>query len=131
MSDDPRAWQPVMLPDPYPPPAGAYSPAVRAGDLLFISGQVPRDLVSGALAGADLASQTRQVLENLRVTLGAAGARIDDVIAVTVFLANTDDWTEFNSIYKSLLTPPYPSRTVVGAQLRGILIEINAVAKVN
>ncbi len=56
---------------------------------------------------------------------------LPDVIAVTVFLANTDDWAEFNSIYKSLLTPPYPSRTVVGAQLRGILIEISAVAKVN
>lgn len=120
--------QAIALGEDYPTPKGAYSPAVRAGDFLFISGQVPRDPKSGELAGPDLPSQTRRVLENLRLALEAGGATFDDLVAVTVYLVNVDDWDTFNEIYRSTLRPPYPSRTVVGALLRGILIEVSAVA---
>lgn len=123
-----RGWQPVALGDEYPRPKGAYSPAVRAGNLLFISGQVPRDPKTGELPGPDLPAQTRRVLENLRLALEAGGATFDDLVQVTVYLVNVDDWDAFNEIYRTTLRPPYPTRAVVGASLRGILIEISAIA---
>ncbi len=128
MASSERRWQPVMLGADIPAPVGAYSPAVRAGDYVFVSGQVPRDPRTGALAGTDLETQVTKVLENLRNALGAAGAQLSDVVSVIVYLANAEDWGAFNEIYKRVFTPPYPSRTAVGANLRGILIEISAVA---
>lgn len=127
---DSRAWHPVTLGGEVPAPKGAYSPGVRAGDLLFISGQVPRDPRTGETVGGGLAEQTRRVLDNLRLVLEAAGATLDDLVAVTVYLADADDWTDFNAIYKATLNPPYPTRTVVGASLRGVLVEISGVAYV-
>ncbi len=123
-----RRWQSVRLPDDIPAPVGAYSPAVRAGDFVFVSGQVPRDLHTGELAGADLDAQVRKTLENLGAALSAAGAELSDVVSMTIYLANVEDWPKFNELYKRILTPPYPSRTTVGANLRGILVEISAVA---
>ena len=123
-----RRWQPVTLGADQPPPAGAYSPAVRAGDFVFVSGQVPRDPRTGRIGDRDFAAQTRQTLDNLRTVLEAAGASLDDVTAVTVYLAAIGDWDAFNAIYRETFRPPYPSRTVVGAQLRGFLVEVSAIA---
>jgi 2-iminobutanoate/2-iminopropanoate deaminase len=64
----------------------------------------------------------------VRDVLGAAGATLEDVVSVVVYLANVDDWGKFNDIYKEIFRPPYPSRTAVGASLRGILVEVSAVA---
>jgi 2-iminobutanoate/2-iminopropanoate deaminase len=125
-----RKWEPVSMPDGVPPPAGAYSRAVRAGNLIFVSGQVPRDFESGALRGDDIASQTRATLDNLRRVLGAAGATLDDVVSVSVHLQNASDWAAFDEVYRATFSAPYPTRTVVGAALRGILVEITAVAAV-
>jgi reactive intermediate/imine deaminase len=111
-----------------PTPKGAYSPGVRAGDFLFISGQVPRDPQTGALVGDDVATQTRQVLRNIEGVLGAAGATLRDVVSVTVYLTSVDDWGTFDGVYRETFTPPFPTRAVVGATLRGILVEISAVA---
>ena len=122
-----RSWQPITLPDA-PPPKGAYSPAVRAGDLLFVSGQVPRDFRTGELLGDDIESQSRGVLANLRRVLEVGGAGLEDVVSVTVYLADPDDWTAFNDVYRETFTPPYPARAAVGAGLRGILVEVSAVA---
>jgi 2-iminobutanoate/2-iminopropanoate deaminase len=122
-----RSWQPVTLPDT-PPPKGAYSPAVRFGDLIFVSGQVPRDVRTGELLGDDVRAQSRGVLANLRRVLDAAGASLDDVVSVTVYLADPEDWGAFNDVYRETFTPPYPARAVVGAGLRGILVEVSAVA---
>jgi 2-iminobutanoate/2-iminopropanoate deaminase len=124
------AWTPVRLPADVPPPKGPYSPAVRAGDFVFASGQVPRDPVTGALAGADVATQTRQTLSNLQRVLEQAGASLADVVSVTVYLARADDWAAMNEVYAEMFHQPYPSRTTVGAELRGILVEISAVAYV-
>jgi 2-iminobutanoate/2-iminopropanoate deaminase len=123
-----RSWQPVSLPAEVPTPKGAYSPGVRFGDLLFVSGQVPRDVRTGELLGDDIRAQSRGVLGNLRRVLESGGASLDDVVAVTVYLADVDDWGTFNEVYRETFSPPYPTRTVVGAQLRGILVEVNAVA---
>jgi len=128
VSDDARRWTPVTLGPDIPPPAGAYSPAVRAGGLIFVSGQVPRDPRTGEIVGSDVTAQARQVLANLRRVLEAAGASLADVVSVTVYLARTDDWGTFNEEYKRTFTAPYPTRAVVGAELRGILVEVSAVA---
>lgn len=130
MPENSRSWSPVALPADVPKPVGAYSAGVRAGDFVFVSGQVPRDPRTGALAGDDFASQVRQTLTNVRGVLEAAGASLADVVSVTVYLADVDDWGAFNDIYKQTFQPPYPSRTAIGANLRGILIEISAVAYV-
>lgn len=123
-----RTWSPIELGDDVPRAAGAYSRAVRAAGLLFVSGQVPRDFETGALMATDLEGQTRAVIGNLRRVLHAAGARLEDVVAMTIYLQNADDWDTFNRVYRDELAPPYPSRTVVGADLRGILIEVTAIA---
>ena len=129
-----RRWTPVALgPDadgrPTPPPKGAYSPAVRAGDFVFVSGQVPRDPATGQLVGdGDVTAQTRQTLANLRRVLEAAGAALPDVVSVAVHLARADDWAAFDAVYRETFAAPFPTRTVVGAELRGVLVEVTAVA---
>lgn len=131
-SDEPataRAWEPVSL-HGVPAPVGAYSRAVRAGDLVFVSGQVPRDLETGELLGATLDQQTRATLANVRRVLEAAGATMDDVVSVSAYLENMADWGEFNALYRDAFRPPYPTRTTVGAALNGVLVEISVVARV-
>jgi 2-iminobutanoate/2-iminopropanoate deaminase len=130
MAETERRWQPAKLPGDIPAPVGAYSPAVRAGDFVFVSGQIPKDLRTGKLAGEDIESQTKQVLENVRNALAAAGASLDDVVSVIVYLTDVDLWGRFNAVYKDTFRPPYPTRTAVGATLRDILIEVSAVAYV-
>jgi 2-iminobutanoate/2-iminopropanoate deaminase len=130
MTQRERQWQPVRLGGDVPAPAGAYSPAVRAGGFVFISGQIPRDPASGEIVGDDVESQTRQVIANIRRGLEAAGATLADVVSMVVYLADVDDWGRFNTVYKELMPTPYPTRTAVGANLRGITIEISAVAYV-
>lgn len=120
-------WKPIIIPD-LPPPMGPYSPAVRAGDFIYVSGQTPRDPVSGALVGSDIASQTRQTLLNVQRLLGEANASMEDVVSVVIYLTNVDDWAAMNVVYSEFFHAPFPSRTAVGAQLRGILVEISAVA---
>jgi 2-iminobutanoate/2-iminopropanoate deaminase len=130
MTQRERQWQPVTLGGDVPPPAGAYSPAVKAGPFVFVSGQVPRDPATGALVGDDVESQTKQVVANVSRALQAAGASLSDVVSVIVYLADIDDWGKFNAVYKELMPTPYPTRTALGANLRGIFVEMSAVAYV-
>lgn len=124
-----RSWSPVSPGPDVPPPAGAYSPVVRAGDLLFVSGQVPRDFRTKALVGGDdVQAQTRATLANLRTLLEAAGASLGDVVSATVHLADEQDWPLFDAVWREHFTEPWPTRTVVGARLRGIKVEITAIA---
>lgn len=123
-----RSWHPIQLPADVPAPKGAYSPAIRFGNLIFVSGQVPRDVRTGELLGDDIRSQTKGVLANLRRVLETAGATMDDVVVVTAYLADPDDWDAFNEVYRETFRAPYPTRTTVGAGLRGILVEVSAIA---
>jgi 2-iminobutanoate/2-iminopropanoate deaminase len=118
----------VRLGDDVPAPVGAYSPAAKAGGFVFVSGQVPRDPVTGKLVGDDVEGQTKQVVANVQRALRAAGADLSDVVSVIVYLADIDDWGRFNEAYKTLMPQPYPTRTALGANLRGILVEMSAVA---
>ena len=121
-------WTPVTIPDA-PAPKGPYSPAVRAGPFIYVSGQVPRDPVSGALVGeGDVRAQARQTLTNVKRLVELAGAKMSDVVSVTVYLEHVDDWDAVNEVYREFFTSPFPSRTAVGAALRDILVEISAVA---
>ena len=121
-------WIPVFLPADVPAPKGPYSPAVRAGDFIYVSGQTPRDPITGELGGDDVASQTRRTLDNVRRVLEQAGAGLEDVVSVTVYLQDAGDWDAMNAVYREVFRGPFPTRTTVGADLRGILVEISAVA---
>jgi 2-iminobutanoate/2-iminopropanoate deaminase len=129
MSSLQRSWTPVALPAEIAPPAGAYSPAVRAGSLIFVSGQVPKDPRSGTIIGHDAREQTRAVLTNVERVLKAAGASLDDVVSVTAYLADINDWAAFNEVYRDVFKAPYPARTTVGAGLHGFLVEISVIAQ--
>jgi 2-iminobutanoate/2-iminopropanoate deaminase len=111
MTQRPRQWQPVSRDGKAPASGGAYSPGVRAGGFVFVSGQVPRDPATGQLVGDDVESQTRQVMANVKSVLEAAGGSLADLVAVTVYLADVGDWGRFNAVYKEIMEPPYPTRT--------------------
>ncbi|MGH7720477.1 MAG: RidA family protein, partial [Gemmatimonadaceae bacterium] len=116
MANDKRVWRPVRLGEEIADPIGAYSRAVRAGNTIYVSGQVPTDLRTGKVVGDDVVSQTRQVLENVRLVLAAAGATLADVVSVSAYLASIDDWAAFNEIYRDTFRPPYPARTTIGGE---------------
>ena len=124
------SWTPISLPAEFKPPVGAYSPAVRAGNLIFVSGQVPKDPQTGATLGTDVGEQTRAVMANTERVLKAAGASLRDVVCVTAYLQRIDDWDAFNAVYRTLFQPPYPARTTVGADLHGFLVELSVIAAV-
>jgi 2-iminobutanoate/2-iminopropanoate deaminase len=128
MTGSDRRWTPVTLGGEIPLPKGAYSPAVRVGDLLFVSGQVPRNPRTGEIEGKTVAEQTRRVLANLRLVLEAGGGTLEDVVAMNCYLADERDWDAFNAEYKSVFKPPYPTRTTVGVGLRDVLVEVSAIA---
>jgi len=109
---------------------GPYSPAIRAGNLLFISGQVAFDPATGALVAGDVAAQTEQVMRNLDALLRAAGAGFEHVVRTTVFLTDLNDFAAMNESYAKFVVDPPPARaTVQVARLpRDARIEIDAIA---
>jgi 2-iminobutanoate/2-iminopropanoate deaminase len=113
-----------------PKAIGPYSSALRAGQLLFISGQVPLDPVTSAMVDGDVASQTRQVLLNIGALLNAGGLSYADVVRTTVFLADMADFAVMNDVYRTFFVEPYPARsTVQAARLpRDARVEIDAIA---
>ncbi len=126
MSENLRPWTAVQ--PPTKPPAGAYSPGVWAGDFFFVSGQVPRDPDTGELAGEDIESQVRATMTNLKHVLAAAELGLHHLVSVVVYLADESDWPTFDRVYREFMQPPFPTRTAVGARLRGIRVEITATA---
>jgi enamine deaminase RidA (YjgF/YER057c/UK114 family) len=110
-----------------PQPSGAYSHVAAVGELLFTAGVGPADRAGDVPDG--IAAQTRAALTNLEAVLRAAGSSFDDVVKVTVHLADVErDFDGFDSVYRSMLHAPYPVRTTVGSVLGGILIEVDVVA---
>lgn len=109
------------------PPAGPYSPGIRVGDLLFVSGQGPFD-AAGKLVATDFAGQARAVFENIARIVRAAGGDLDGIVRVGAYLKTLDDFAEFNDIMREVLPAPYPARTTIPADLPGFLIEVDAVA---
>lgn len=111
-------------------PIGAYSQGLRAGDFLFVSGQGPLDPATGKIVGETIEEQTRRVLENIKAILEAGGASMADVVKVSAHLSDLKDFDRYNKVYSTYFPDPKPTRTTVGSQLLGILVEIDAIAYV-
>ncbi|HVL67270.1 MAG TPA: RidA family protein [Vicinamibacterales bacterium] len=116
--------------DGAPRAIGPYSQAIRAGSLLFVSGQIPLDPATGAMVEGDIAVQTHQVFANLRAILEAAGATFDHVVRTTVYLADMNDFATVNEIYGTYFSSPAPARaTVQAARLpKDARVEIDLIA---
>lgn len=114
-----------------PAAVGPYSQAVRSGDLLFCSGQIALDPASGNLTGNDIKSQTEQVMKNISAVLAASGATFADVVKTTCFLADINDFAEFNAVYAQYFTGN-PARSCVAAAAlpKGALVEVEVIAVV-
>jgi 2-iminobutanoate/2-iminopropanoate deaminase len=114
--------------DGAPTGTGAYSQAIRAGDFVFISGQGPLEPGTLEVVGTTVEQQTEATLRNLEAIAVAAGGSLTDVVKVSAFLASIEDFRAFNSTYEKIFaTEPRPARTTTGAELRDILVEIDAV----
>jgi 2-iminobutanoate/2-iminopropanoate deaminase len=109
---------------------GPYSPALRIGNLLFLSGQIPLDPATGQVVEGDIAVQTRRVLDNMGALLQAGGAEFAHVAKTTIYLADMADFAIVNEIYATYFSQPYPARaTVQVARLpRDVRVEIDALA---
>jgi 2-iminobutanoate/2-iminopropanoate deaminase len=113
-----------------PKAIGPYSQAVRIGDLLFLSGQVPLDPSTGQIVEGDIRVQTRRVMDNLAAVLTSAGLSFAHVARTTIFLADMGDFAHVNEVYGTYFTEPYPARaTVQVARLpKDARVEIDAIA---
>lgn len=113
-----------------PAAIGPYSQGTKAGAAVYVSGQLPIDPATGALAGADIASQSRQSLCNIRAILNAEGLDMSDVVKTTVYLADISEFSAMNEVYAEFFAAPYPARAAfqVAALPKGAKVEIEAVA---
>jgi 2-iminobutanoate/2-iminopropanoate deaminase len=111
-------------------PIGAYSQGLRVGDFIFVSGQGPLDPVTGKIVGDTVEEQTARVLENIKAILAAGGATMADVVKVSAHLSDLGLFDRYNKVYATYFPDPKPTRTTVGSQLLGILVEIDAIAYV-
>ena len=116
--------------DDAPKAQGVYTPAIKAGQLLFISGQIPVDPKTGAIVEGDITAQADQSMRNVVALLKAAGLGFEHVARTTVFLADMDDFAAMNAVYARYIVDPPPARaTVQVARLpRDVRIEIDAIA---
>ena len=113
-----------------PAAVGPFSQAVKAGNMVFVSGQLPIDPATGAFAGDDIESQARQSLDNVAAVLKEAGYDMSDVVKTTVLLKNMDDFAVMNGIYAEYFSEPYPARAAfeVVRLPKDALIEVEAIA---
>nr|MBQ8243720.1 reactive intermediate/imine deaminase [Oscillospiraceae bacterium] len=113
-----------------PAAIGPYSQAVQAGNMLFVSGQLPVDPTTGAFAGEDITAQTRQSLTNVKNILEEAGYTTADVVKTTVLLANMSDFAAMNAVYAEFFSAPFPARAAFAVKdlPKAALVEIEAIA---
>lgn len=116
---------------PAPLQGGPYSQAIRFGEFVFVSGQLPLS-PAGEVVGTTIEEQTEQVLTNIRLILEAAGTRMDKLVKTTVFLVSHDDFAAMNGVYKKHVGAVPPARSTVAVKdfPRGVRIEIDAIAHV-
>jgi 2-iminobutanoate/2-iminopropanoate deaminase len=120
----------IVATDSAPAAVGPYSQAVRAGELIFCSGQIPLDPATGELVEGSIGDQTRRCMQNLAAVLDAAGTTLDALVKVSVFLTNIDDYGEFNEAYATFVgsEPPARAAFAVSGLPRGASVEIECVA---
>ena len=116
-----------------PQAIGPYSQAVKAGNLMFISGQIPLDPKTGDLVSQSIEDQAKQVLENVKSICEAAGCSLDDIVKISIFLTDLSNFAVVNDMMKEYFSEPYPARATVevsGLPL-GVNVEIEAVVLIN
>ena len=113
-----------------PQAIGPYAQAVRAGQWLFLSGQIGLDPASGELVAGGVVAEAERVLANLRAVLAAAGLTVEHVVRTTIYLVDLGDFARVNEIYVRVFSAPFPARATVGvaALPRGARVEIDAIA---
>ena len=116
-----------------PAAIGPYSQAIRVGNLVYTSGQIPIDPATGSFVEGGVKEQTRQSLLNVKAILAEAGLTMGDVVKTTVFLADMNDFADMNSVYAEFFSEPYPVRSAVAVKTlpKGALVEIEVVASAN
>lgn len=132
MAADPSAGRRAISAPSAAPAIGPYSPGIRVGNLLFLSGQIPLDPATGQTVDGDIRAQTTRVLQNVGELLKAGGADFAHVVRTTIFLADMADFAAVNEVYATYFSEPYPARaTVQVARLpRDVRVEIDAIAVV-
>jgi reactive intermediate/imine deaminase len=115
--------------DQAPAAIGPYSQAVRYGDSVYLSGQIPLDPASGQLVEGDIATQTRRVFDNLQAVCRAAGGSLDDVMRIGIYLVDLGDFAAVNAVMAEYFSAPYPARSTiqVPALPRGAQVEVDAI----
>jgi 2-iminobutanoate/2-iminopropanoate deaminase len=119
----------IVLSQNAPKPLGPYNQAIQAGNFLFVSGQLAIDLKEGKIVAKDITLQTRQVMENIKGILEAAGYSLKDVVQSTVYLSSMALFKGFNSEYAKYFDGEFPARATIGIELKpNALVEISVVA---
>jgi 2-iminobutanoate/2-iminopropanoate deaminase len=122
----------IIKPAKSAPAVGPYNHAVRVGDLLFCSGQIPLDPASGTLVAGDIKAQAERVLENIKVILEDQKLTFASVVKSTVFLTNMADFAAMNEVYARYFTSDFPARSTVqvAALPKGAIVEIEVIAHI-
>ncbi|MDE6806965.1 MAG: RidA family protein [Prevotella sp.] len=115
-----------------PAAIGPYSQAIRVGNLVYTSGQIPIDPKTGVFVEGGIKEQTRQSLTNVKAILEEAGLNMGNVVKTTVFMADMNDFADMNEVYAEFFAEPYPARSAVAVKTlpKGALVEIEVVAEV-
>ncbi len=123
----------IISTDKAPQAIGPYSQAVQFDNLLYISGQIPLEPISGQVLKANIKEQTRQILNNLHAVLIAGGSSLDNVLRTTIFLTNLEDYSEVNGVYAEFFEQSMPARSTVQVSRlpMDVQIEIDAIAGIN
>lgn len=112
-----------------PKPLGAYSQAVRVGNTVYLSGQIPLNAQGGALIDGDIKTQVGQIFENLKAVAHAAGGDLNQCVKLTIFLTNLEDFSDVNAVMADYFKLPYPARSTieVSALPKGAKVEIEGI----
>ena len=120
----------IIATDQAPEAIGPYSQAVRAGNMVFTSGQIPIDPKTKSVVSDDIESQTTQVMKNLEAVLNASGLNFKNVVKTTCYLSNMDNFQAFNAVYASYFTSNPPARATIAVKTLplNVLVEVDAIA---
>ena len=115
--------------DDAPAAIGTYSQAIRSGNLVFLSGQIPLDPATMEIVDGDFENRARRVFANLQAVARAAGGELDDIVKLTIFLTDLGNFATVNAVMEEFFTPPFPARAAVGvaALPKGVDVEADAI----